>query len=158
MVSILHVSALGCGQELSASQSTEVKGHRGWHSWLPSLSPQMSVQTSWLCASETSPSTAICSPLEVGPGGSLPGEGLLWLQVGQTPRTGGTGSGVLPPPVGQLQTVEGAEVWPRVPAQVRRGSVNRPLCPRLSFSLPRPPRPLPGRPPQLLALTPRPSR
>lgn len=97
------------------------------------LSPQMSVQTSWPCASETSPSTATCSPLEVRPAGSPPGRGAPLS--GRWARHPEPGDRVAVSPRQWREQTS----WPRGPAGVRW------LCPSSSLPTPllRPPPPSP---------------
>lgn len=144
LVSILHISA---ARPWAGALCRREHGGEGPALHGCPLSPQMSVQTSWPCASETSPSTATCSPLEVRPAGSPPGRGAPlsgrwaghpepghWEAV--SPQTGGSRH----PGLVALQECD--------------GSVLPPLCPRLHCAHLRPLLPTghraPARSPQLL--------
>lgn len=137
LVSILHVSAAGlwtgalCRPEHGGEGPLQPALHG-----CP-LSPQMSVQTSWPCASETSPSTATCSPLEVRPGGSLPRRGAP-LAGGADTQNWGTGRRGSAHTRGRSRQWRERRSWPRVPAGAPW------LCP--SSSLPPPPPSPPRRP------------
>ena len=117
LVFVLHVSAPGpwTGALCRPEHGGEGPSRPALHGC--PLSPQMSVQTFWPCASETSPSTATCSPLEVRPGGSPPGRGApLSGRWDRHPEPGHWEAGFCPHPW-TPQTVEGADVLALCPCR-----------------------------------------
>lgn len=95
------------------------------------LSPDVGADLLAIKASETSPSTAICSPLEVRPGGSLPRGGAP-LAGGADTQNWGTGRRGSAHTRGRSRQWRERRSWPRV-LQVRRGSVLQSLPPPYSL-------------------------